>query len=61
MPLASFTNQFKRDVALAIKRGKNMDKLSAAIDLLLTDKPLPRELSDHPLKGVWKPRRDGCD
>jgi mRNA-degrading endonuclease YafQ of YafQ-DinJ toxin-antitoxin module len=38
MPSASFTNQFKRDVALAIKRGKNIDKLSAALDLLLAGK-----------------------
>ena len=54
----SYSGQFKRDVKLAEKRGKDMGKLRDIIDLLLTDKPLPRELGDHPLKGDWRPRRD---
>jgi mRNA interferase YafQ len=58
MRSASYTGQFKRDVKLAEKRGKDLDKLRAAVDLLLTGQPLPRELGDHPLKGDWKPRRD---
>ena len=58
MRLASYTGQFKRDVKLAVKRGKNMDKLRHVISLLLADEPLPRELGDHALKGEWKPNRD---
>ena len=58
MRLASYTGQFKRDVKLAEKRGKDMNKLRVVIDLLLADQPLPRELGDHPLKGDWKPKRD---
>ena len=58
MRSASYTGQFKRDVKRAEKRGKNMAKLRRVIGLLLADHPLPRELSDHPLKGKWKPRRD---
>lgn len=54
----SFTGQFKRDVSLAEKRGKDMDKLRHVIRLLLTGQPLPRELGDHPLKGEWRPSRD---
>lgn len=58
MRLPSYTGQFKRDVRLAEKRGKDMGKLREIISLLLADQPLPRELGDHPLKGDWKPRRD---
>lgn len=58
MRLASYTGQFKRDVKLAAKRGKNMHKLRGVIGLLLAGQPLPRELGDHPLKSEWKPSRD---
>ena len=58
MRSASFSGQFRRDVKLAQKRGKDMDKLLRVIDLLETGAPLPRELGDHPLKGEWKPNRD---
>ncbi len=54
----SYTGQFKRDVRLAQKRGKDMEKLRDVLKLLLAESPLPRELGDHPLKGDWKPRRD---
>lgn len=55
---ASYTGQFKRDVKLAEKRGKDMDKLRHVIGLLLAGQPLPRELGDHPLRGEWKSSRD---
>ena len=58
MRLASYTGQFKRDVKLAEKRGKDMDKLRHVIGLLLASQSLPRELRDHSLKGEWKPSRD---
>lgn len=58
MRLASFTGQFKRDVKLAEKRGKDMRKLRHVIKLLLTGAVLPAEFGDHPLKGEWKPSRD---
>jgi mRNA interferase YafQ len=54
----SYTGQFKRDIKLAEKRGKDLGKLRNILDLLLAGKPLPRELKDHPLQGDWKPRRD---
>ena len=54
----SYTGQFKRDVKLAEKRGKELSKLRAVIELLLSGESLPRELSDHPLKGEWKASRD---
>ena len=54
----SYTGQFKRDVKVAQKRGKDMSKLRTVIELLLTGSSLPRELGDHPLKGEWKASRD---
>ncbi|MBN8508640.1 MAG: type II toxin-antitoxin system YafQ family toxin [Burkholderiales bacterium] len=54
----SYAGQFKRDVKLAQKRGKDMAKLRRVIELLLTGAPLPRDLGDHPLKGEWKASRD---
>ena len=58
MRLPSYTGQFKRDVKLAEKRGKDIGKLRTVIELLLAAEPLPRELGDHPLKGEWQPSRD---
>ena len=58
MRVPSFTGQFKRDVKLAEKRGKDMEKLRNVVGLLLAGNVLPRELNDHPLKGEWKPSRD---
>ncbi len=54
----SYTGQFKRDVKLAEKRGKDMSKLRTVMEWLLTGSTLPRELGDHPLKGEWKASRD---
>ena len=54
----AYSGQFKRDVKLAQRRGKDMGKLRAVIELLLSGAALPRELGDHPLKGEWKPSRD---
>lgn len=58
MRLPSYTGQFKRDVKLAERRGKDMRKLRDVIRLLLAGAPLPRELNDHALKGEWRPSRD---
>ena len=58
MRFASYSGQFKRDVNLAVKRGKDMGKLRDVIGLLLAGQTLPRELGDHLLKGAWKPSRD---
>ena len=58
MRLPSYTGQFKRDVKLAEKRGKDMGKLRDVVGLLLAGQPLPCELNDHPLKGEWRPSRD---
>ena len=50
--------QFKKDVKLSIKRGKDMSKLRTLMSLLIEDKPLPAEYKDHSLRGNWKHHRD---
>jgi mRNA interferase YafQ len=43
--------QFRRDVKLAQKRGKDMTKLRELIVLLAEGKPLPARYKEHPLGG----------
>ena len=43
--------QFRRDVKLAQKRGKDMAKLRDSILLLIEGSPLPPRYKDHPLGG----------
>jgi mRNA interferase YafQ len=50
--------QFRRDVKLAQKRGKDMAKLRNIILLLIEGKPLPSRYRDHPLAGEWSHHRD---
>ena len=50
--------QFRRDVKLAEKRGKDMAKLREIIQLLVEGTPLPLRYKDHPLTGNWKDCRD---
>jgi mRNA interferase YafQ len=50
--------QFRKDVKLAQRRGKHMNKLRDVILLLLHGNPLPPQYKDHPLKGRWQHYRD---
>ena len=50
--------QFRRDVKLARKRGKDMAKLRQVILLLIEGSSLPQRYKDHPLGGDWKHYRD---
>jgi mRNA interferase YafQ len=52
------SGRFKRDLKRVVKRGKDISKLTAVLDLLLAGQPLPTSYSDHPLKGDWKGYRD---
>lgn len=54
----SRTSQFKKDVKRADKRGKNMAKLKAVLELLMDGQPLPAILKDHPLRGNFAGSRD---
>ena len=50
--------QFKRDVKLTVKRGRDMAKLRQLLLRLAEGKPLPPRYQDHPLSGIWKHHRD---
>jgi mRNA interferase YafQ len=52
------TNRFERDVALMQRRGADIARFRAVIEVLCARPPLPRALNDHPLKGDWKGYRD---
>ena len=54
----SRTTQFKKDVKLAGKRGKDLDKLTAILDLLIAGDDLPAQYKDHPLRGNFAGSRD---
>lgn len=51
-------NVFKRDLKAAQKRGRNMEKLKAAVQDLLNEVPLAPSLKDHPLLGNHKGDRE---
>jgi mRNA interferase YafQ len=50
--------QFKKDVKRMRKRGKDLEKIKAVIDLLVAGEPLPPKNRDHKLGGNWIGRRD---
>jgi len=54
----SFTNQFKKDYKLMIKRGLNIELLDEVIKKLANNEKLPKEYNDHSLTGNWKGHRE---
>ena len=58
MRTPEYSGQFKRDVKLAKKRGKDVEKLKKLLALLIEGVPLPATYLDHPLKGEWIGFRD---
>lgn len=42
-----YSGQFKRDVKIAKKRGKDMNKLKDLMSLLINDQPLAYHYKDH--------------
>jgi len=54
----SRTSQFRKDVKRVEKRGKDMAKLRAALELLIAGEPLPPAFKDHPLRGDFAGSRD---
>ena len=53
-----FTRQFSRDLKLAVRRGKDLGKITKVIDLLCAQEPLPPTLHDHALSGDYAGYRD---
>ena len=54
----SQTSQFKKDIKKQKKRGKDLNKIKAIIQILIEGHPLPKKYKDHPLIGNWVGRRD---
>ena len=53
-----WSNQFKNDYKLAIKRGLDISELDHVIALLAEEEPLPPKYKDHELFGPWKGFRE---
>ncbi|MCD7708249.1 MAG: type II toxin-antitoxin system YafQ family toxin [Clostridiales bacterium] len=53
-----FTAQFKRDLRLAKKQGKNLDELFTVIDQLANDTVLEAKYRDHSLSGNYNSYRE---
>ena len=53
-----FTNQFKRDLKLAKRQNKNLDKLFEVIGILADGGVLDAKYRDHDLSGDYKGTRE---
>lgn len=58
MRLIEKSSEFKRNLKLAKKRGKDLGKLVAVVELLQADSELPDVLKDHALIGRFVGFRD---
>ncbi len=58
MLLLKATSRFLKDLKLAKKRGYDIDKLEAIVDLLQAQTPLPPKNKDHTLIGEWNHHRE---
>ena len=58
MYLVSSTKRFDKDYERLVKRGWDMSKLDRAFGLLAMGHKLPREYSDHELKGKYVGKRE---
>ena len=54
----SWTNQFKKDYKLALKRHLDIRLLDDIIRKLAACEPLPEKNKDHPLSGDWVGHRE---
>ena len=53
-----YTNSFAKDIKLAQKRGKNIEKLKKIVELLVNKEPIPPKFRDHNLVGDFIGRRE---
>lgn len=49
---------FKRDLKLAVKRGRDISKMDAVVEILLTGEAMPEKYEDHKLSGNWAGHRE---
>lgn len=50
--------QFRKDIRLARKQGKDITLLGQIIEMLANDEPLPKKYRDHALSGNWVGHRE---
>jgi len=55
---AYYTRQFKKDLRLAQKRRKDIDKLKSVMALLVEERVLGEKHKDHPLAGSFANYRE---
>ncbi|MDO4604756.1 MAG: type II toxin-antitoxin system YafQ family toxin [Helcococcus sp.] len=53
-----FTSRFKKDLKLAKKQGKDIDKLFDVVEKIANDETLDARLRDHSLSGNYKGTRE---
>lgn len=53
-----FTSQFKKDLKLAKKQNRNLDKMYEIIEKLANKEPLDEKYRDHCLKGNYSDHRE---
>lgn len=53
-----FANQFKKDLKLAKKQGKDLDKLFEVINILVNGEKPDTKFKDHDLSGNYKGTRE---
>ena len=58
MYTVKFTNKFKKNYKLMIKRGKNIELLDHVINLLMNGRKLDEKYRDYELTGFWNGYRE---
>lgn len=58
MRIVARTNRFKKDYKLAVKRGKNVQKLLQIIEHLAKGEKLEPKFRDHALQGEYQDCRE---
>lgn len=53
-----FTSQFKKDIKLAKKQNKDLNKLFDVVNTLASGKPLDDKYKDHSLLGKYRQNRE---
>ncbi|MFT4060686.1 MAG: type II toxin-antitoxin system YafQ family toxin [Legionella sp.] len=52
------TNQFEKDIKLAKKRGKDLNRIFYLMQLLINEEIIPEKHRDHSLSGIYANRRE---
>jgi len=53
-----YSNEFKKQLKLMLKRGEKIDLLNKVVDMLVSGEKLPKKYNDHELHGEFKGYRD---